>query len=42
MVYLIVKIWNLKMYAETVFEKRTRQPMLDKYFKEKIDIWNDM
>jgi predicted deacylase len=35
MVYLIAKVQNLKMYTTTAFEKRARQPMLDKYFKEK-------
>jgi hypothetical protein len=35
MVYLIANIWNLKMYTATVFEKRARQPMLDRYFKER-------
>jgi hypothetical protein len=30
-----MNVWNLKMYIATVFEKRARQPMLDKYFKEK-------
>jgi hypothetical protein len=35
MVYLIVNLWDLKMYIATVFEKRARQPTLDKYFKEK-------
>jgi hypothetical protein len=35
MVYLIAKIWNLKMYTATVIEKRARHPMFDKYFKEK-------
>jgi hypothetical protein len=35
MVYLKANLWNLKMYRATVFEKRVRQPMLEKYFKEK-------
>jgi hypothetical protein len=35
MVYLKVKVWKLKMYTATVFEKRARQPTLDRYFKEK-------
>jgi hypothetical protein len=35
MVYLIANVWNLKMYTATVFEKRARQPMPDKYFNEK-------
>jgi hypothetical protein len=35
MVYLILDVWYLKIYMATVFEKRARQPMLDKYFKEK-------
>jgi hypothetical protein len=35
MVNLIVNIWDLKIYTATAFEKRERQPMLDKYFKEK-------
>jgi hypothetical protein len=35
MVYLIVKVWNLKLYIATVLEKRAREPMLDRYFKEK-------
>jgi hypothetical protein len=35
MAYLKAKLWNLKMYTATVFEKRARQPMLKKYFKEK-------
>jgi hypothetical protein len=34
MVHLIANLWNLKMYSATVFEKRARQPVLDKYFKE--------
>jgi hypothetical protein len=29
----MANIWNLKMYTGTVFEKRGRQPMLEKYFK---------
>jgi hypothetical protein len=36
MVYLKAKLWNLKMYTATVFEKRARRPMLEKYFKEKL------
>jgi hypothetical protein len=35
MVYLKANLWNLKMYIATVFEKRARQPTLEKYFKEK-------
>jgi hypothetical protein len=35
MVYIIGNLWNLKMYTATFFEKRARQPMLEKYFKEK-------
>jgi hypothetical protein len=35
MVYLITNVWNLKMYAATVFEKGARQPVLNKYFNEK-------
>jgi hypothetical protein len=35
MVYLKANLWNLKMYTAPVFEKRARQPMLEKYFKEK-------
>jgi hypothetical protein len=35
MVYLKGNVWNLKLYIATVFEKRTRQPTLEKYFKEK-------
>jgi hypothetical protein len=35
MVYLIVNLWGLKMNSATVFEKRARQPTLDKYVKEK-------
>jgi hypothetical protein len=35
MVYLIVNVWNLKMYTATVTEERARHPKLDKYFKEK-------
>jgi hypothetical protein len=34
MVYLKGNLWNLKMYTATVFEKRARQAMLEKYFKE--------
>jgi hypothetical protein len=33
--HIVQSLWNLKMYAATVFDKRVRQPMLDKYFKEK-------
>jgi hypothetical protein len=35
MAYIIANLWNLKMYTATVFEKRARQPTLEKYFKEK-------
>jgi hypothetical protein len=35
MVYLKVNLWKLKMYTATAFEKRARQPGLEKYFKEK-------
>jgi hypothetical protein len=35
MVYLKAILWNLKMCAATVFEKRARQPTLENYFKEK-------
>jgi hypothetical protein len=35
MVYLNVNLWDLKMYTATVFEKRARQLMLEKYLKEK-------
>jgi hypothetical protein len=35
MVYLKANKWNLKMYTATVFEKREKQCMLGKYFKEK-------
>jgi hypothetical protein len=35
MVYLKVNLWNLEMYTATGFEKRARQPMLEKYFTEK-------
>jgi hypothetical protein len=35
MAYLKVNLWNLKMYTATVFEKRARLPMLEKYFNEK-------
>jgi hypothetical protein len=35
MAYLKVNLWNLKIYTATVFEKRPRQPTLEKYFKEK-------
>jgi hypothetical protein len=35
MVYLKANLWNLKMYTATVFGKRERQPMFEKYFKEK-------
>jgi hypothetical protein len=34
-VQLIVNLWNLNMYTATVFEKRARQPMLEKYLEEK-------
>jgi hypothetical protein len=34
-VYLKANLWNLKKYIATVFEKRARQPMLEKYFKQK-------
>jgi hypothetical protein len=33
--HVLQSLWNLKMYTATVFEKRARQPTLDKYFKEK-------
>jgi hypothetical protein len=33
-VHVIQSLRNLKMYTETVFEKRARKPTLDKYFKE--------
>jgi hypothetical protein len=33
--HVVQSLWNLKMYTATVFEKRARQLMLDKYFKEK-------
>jgi hypothetical protein len=36
MVYLIANLWNLKTYTAAVFKKRARQPMLEKYFKEKL------
>jgi hypothetical protein len=35
MVYLKANLWNQKMYTATVFEKRARQPTVEKYFKEK-------
>jgi hypothetical protein len=35
MVYLKADLWILKMYTATVFQKGARQPMLEKYFKEK-------
>jgi hypothetical protein len=35
MVYVKANLWNLKVYPLTVFEKRARQPMVEKYFKEK-------
>jgi hypothetical protein len=35
MAYLKANLWNVKMGTATVFEKRARQPMLEKYFKEK-------
>jgi hypothetical protein len=35
MVYLKENLWNQKMYIATVSEKTARQPMLEKYFKEK-------
>jgi hypothetical protein len=35
MAYLKVNLWNLKMCTATVFEKRARQPILEKYSKEK-------
>jgi hypothetical protein len=35
MVYLKANLWNLKMYTAPVFEKRARQLMREKYFKEK-------
>jgi hypothetical protein len=35
MVYLKADLWDLKMYTDTVFDKRARQPALEKYFKEK-------
>jgi hypothetical protein len=34
MVYLKANLWKLKMYTPTVFEKRARQPMLEKYFRK--------
>jgi hypothetical protein len=34
MIYLIANVWNLKMNAETDFEKSARQPMLDKSLNE--------
>jgi hypothetical protein len=33
--HVVQSLWNLKMYTATVFEKRARQPTLDKYFREK-------
>jgi hypothetical protein len=35
MVHLKANLWNLKMYTATVHDKRARQPMLEKYLKEK-------
>jgi hypothetical protein len=35
MVYLKANLWNLKMWTATVFDKRARQTMLEKYFREK-------
>jgi hypothetical protein len=35
MVYLKADLWNLKMYTATVFQKRARQLVLEKYFREK-------
>jgi hypothetical protein len=35
MVYLKANQWNVKMYTATVFEKRARQPTLEKYFDGK-------
>jgi hypothetical protein len=35
MVYLKVNPWDQKVCTATVFGKRARQPMLEKYFKEK-------
>jgi hypothetical protein len=29
------ELWNLKTYTATVFGKGAREPMLDKYIKEK-------
>jgi hypothetical protein len=34
MVYLKARLWNLKTYTATVFEKRAGQSMLEKYFTE--------
>jgi hypothetical protein len=42
MVYLIVNVWNLKMYTAAVFEKRARRTTLDKYFKVKVNIWKGL
>jgi hypothetical protein len=33
--HVVQSIWNLKMYTATVFEKRARQTILDRYFKQK-------
>jgi hypothetical protein len=33
--HIVQSQWNLKMYTATVFEKKARQPMLEKYFKDK-------
>jgi hypothetical protein len=35
MVYIKANLRNLDMYTAAVFEKRARQPKLEKYFKEK-------
>jgi hypothetical protein len=34
-VYLIVNVWNLKMYTAIDIERRARHPTPHKYFKEK-------
>jgi hypothetical protein len=33
--HVVQSLWNLKKYTANVFEKRTRQTTLDKYFKQK-------
>jgi hypothetical protein len=38
----VQSLWPLKLYTANVFEKRARQTTLDKYFKQKVNIWKEM